>query len=196
MPRRSAEEKAHTHEQILERASRAFRTHGSGVGIGEVMKDLGLTTGGFYRHFDSKDDLFVKAVSASLIEIAERLERVAMKAPRGQELAAVITAYLSEEHLRHPETWCALATLAPDVGRLPSATRRQLDAALQTYQRKLSRFMPGEDDTQRGAHFLVLFSGMAGAIAMLRVLADKGMREQALAMTRDHYLKTFAGSGW
>jgi TetR/AcrR family transcriptional repressor of nem operon len=195
MPRRSAEAKAQTHAQILQHASQVFRARGSGVGIGDVMKDLGLTAGGFYRHFESKDDLFVKAVSASLIEIAERLERVALKAPKGRELEAVISAYLSPEHLRHPEAWCALATLAPDVSRLPSAVRRRLDGAMELYQGKLARFMPGADDSERGQQFLILFSGMAGAIAMLRVLGDKVMREQALAMTRNYYLTTFARAG-
>ena len=57
MARRSSADKAETHERIVEHAAQAFREHGSGVGIGEVMKDLGLTHGGFYRHFESKDDL-------------------------------------------------------------------------------------------------------------------------------------------
>jgi TetR/AcrR family transcriptional repressor of nem operon len=114
MARRSAAEKAETHERIVEHAAQAFREHGSGVGIGEVMKELGLTHGGFYRHFESKDDLLVAAISQALSEVADRLERIAEKVEPAKRLEAIITAYLSTEHLRHPETWCALALYGAD----------------------------------------------------------------------------------
>ena len=191
MARRSAAEKAETHEQILQRASEIFRARGSGVGIGDVMKELGLTHGGFYRHFASKEALLIEAVAQSLTEIADKLEKIAEKAPPGTELAAIISAYLSTEHLRHPESWCVLATLAPELGRLPANVRKKLDAAMLRYMHRLARFMPGSTDADRAKAFMLLFSGMAGTIAMTRVLSDPRDREQTLAMARDHYLKSF-----
>jgi TetR/AcrR family transcriptional repressor of nem operon len=192
MARRSAAEKAETHEKIVERASQAFREHGTGVAIGDVMSDLGLTNGGFYRHFESKDDLLVEAVSRSLIEVAERLDRIAAKAGPGRELEAIIAAYLSQDHLRHPETWCALATLAADMGRQPQAVRRRMDGALQGYMARMIKYMPGADAMEKSRNFIVLFSGMSGAMAMTRACGDKDMRERILATTRDFYLSTFA----
>ncbi len=194
MARRSAADKADTHEQIVQRASEVFRAHGSGVGISDVMKELGLTHGGFYRHFTSKDELLVEAVAHSLVQLADKLERVAEKAPRGTELAAIIGAYLSPEHLRHPESWCVLATLAPEIGRLPAVVRKRLDGAMQQYMQRLARFVPGTTDVERAKAFLVLFSGMAGAIAMTRVISDPQARDLSLTTARDYYLTTFTGA--
>ncbi len=191
MARRSATEKAETHERIVEHAAQAFREHGSGVGIGEVMKELGLTHGGFYRHFESKDDLLVAAISKALADIAVRLDRIAERAEPGKQLEAIITAYLSTEQLRHPETWCALATLAPDIGRQSAAVRKRLDAALLTYMQQMAKYLPGANDDERRRNFVVLFSGMAGAMAMARACGDKDMRERVLSATREYYLTAF-----
>jgi TetR/AcrR family transcriptional repressor of nem operon len=196
MARRSAADKAQTREQILHRASQAFRAHGSGVGIGEVMKELGLTHGGFYRHFESKDELLIEAVALSLAEIADKLDHIAERAEPGRQLEAIITAYLSPEHLRHPETWCALATLSPDIARQSAAIRKRLDGAMMAYMEKMAKYMPGSNPNERTANFLILFSGMAGAMAMARAMGDKDMRDQVLALARDYYIKTFAAPGY
>jgi TetR/AcrR family transcriptional repressor of nem operon len=193
MARRSAADKAETHERIIERASRAFREYGSGVGIGDVMKELGLTHGGFYRHFESKEDLLVQAIARSLDEVAERFDKIAEAAAPGKRLEAIITAYLSAEHLRHPETWCALATLAPDIGRQPAAIRKRVDLALQRYMVRMAKYMPGTTEDERRRNFVILFSGMSGAMALTRACGDKDMRERVLGTTRDYYLSVFAG---
>ena len=194
MARRSAAGKAETHEKIVQRAAEIFRAHGSSVGIGDVMKELGLTHGGFYRHFASKDELLIAAVAQGFLEMADRLERVAAKAAPGKELAAIISAYLSPEHLRHPESWCVLATLAPELGRLPAGVRKRLDHAMQQYMQRLSRFTPGANDAERSQSFLILFSGMAGAIAMARALGDKESRDRVIGLSRDYYLRAFAST--
>ena len=191
--RRSAADKAETHERIIERASRAFREYGTGVGIGEVMKELGLTHGGFYRHFESKDDLLVDAIARSLEEVTERFDKIAEAAAPGKQLEAIITAYLSAEHLRHPETWCALATLAPDIGRQPAAVRKRVDSALQRYMVRMAKYMPGATEDERRRNFVILFSGMSGAMALTRACGDKDMRERVLSTTCDYYLSTFTG---
>jgi TetR/AcrR family transcriptional regulator, transcriptional repressor for nem operon len=193
MARRTAAEKADTHAAIVRQATKLFRERGSSVGIADVMDDAGLTHGGFYRHFESKDDLIVEAVSLALHELSDRLTRAAERAEQGRELEAIITAYLSTDHLAHPETWCALATLAGDLGRLPSRARKRLDIALTEYMERLIGYMPGSTIDNRRQNFIVLISGMAGAIAMLRVFGDKAVREAALSMVRDYYVKTFAG---
>src|SRR6187551_2076869 len=98
-----AEQKAETHEKILEAAARSFREHGSETnGIGYVMKELGLTKGGFYRHFDSKGDLYAAAVARAFEELGDTLVAVAEAAPKGAELQAVIEEYLSTKHLGSP----------------------------------------------------------------------------------------------
>src|SRR3954466_1820141 len=94
--RYSAEHKARNHENILSVAARSFREHGGdSSGIGTVMKKVGLTKGGFYRHFENKDDLFVEAVARAFDESGKRMLEVGKAAPEGQALRAIIEHYLS-----------------------------------------------------------------------------------------------------
>src|SRR4029077_14456643 len=97
--RYSPEHKAENREKILSMAARSFREHGGDIsGIGTVMKKAGLTKGGFYRHFRSKDDLFVEAVARALDDMARGMVEIAKSAPEGQALRAIIERYLSPRH--------------------------------------------------------------------------------------------------
>ena len=99
---------------------------------------------------------------------------------------------MSPEHLAHPESWCALAALAGDLGRLPARARKRLDIALSEYMGSLIDYMPGSTIDEKRGNFVVLISGMAGAVAMLRVFGDQNARDAMLSTLRDYYLKTFA----
>jgi TetR/AcrR family transcriptional regulator, transcriptional repressor for nem operon len=97
------EQKAETHERIVDAAARSFREHGSEAqGVARLMKDVGLTHGGFYRHFESKEELYVDAIARGFQEAADRMVAVAAKAPHGEQLRAIIEHYLSMEHLEDP----------------------------------------------------------------------------------------------
>ena len=105
--RYSLEHKAQNHENILSVAARSFREHGGdSSGIGTVMKKVGLTKGGFYRHFKSKDDLFVEAVARAFDETGRGMLEVAKSAPEGQALRAIIERYLSARHANSPGIGC------------------------------------------------------------------------------------------
>src|SRR5271165_5164476 len=116
--RYSPEHKAQNHEKILSMAARSFREQGGdSSGIGTVMKKAGLTKGGFYRHFDSKDDLFVEAVARAFDEMGNGMVEVAKSAPEGQALRAIIEHYLSAAHANSPGTGCVFSALGPEVAR-------------------------------------------------------------------------------
>src|ERR1700675_1199054 len=133
--RYSAEHKARNHENILSVAARSFREHGGdSSGIGTVMKKVGLTKGGFYRHFKSKDDLFVEAVARALDETGRGMVEVAKSAPEGQALRAIIERYLSAGHASSLGTGCVLSALAPELARKPVALRRRLESLLEAYR--------------------------------------------------------------
>src|ERR1700758_5285943 len=101
--RYSVEHKAQNHENILSVAARSFREHGGDTsGIGTMMKKVGLTKGGFYRHFQSKDDLFVEAVARAFEEMGNAMVEAARSAPEGQGLRAMIERYLSPRHATAP----------------------------------------------------------------------------------------------
>src|ERR1700739_2101585 len=141
--RYSPEHKAQNHEKILSVAARTFREHGGdSSGIGTVMKKVGLKKGGFYRHFKSKDDLFVEAVARALDETGRGMEEVAKSAPAGQALRAIIERYLSVGHANSPGSGCVRAALGPELARKPVAVRRRIETLLDAYRQRLSPFMP------------------------------------------------------
>src|SRR5215470_7361279 len=110
--RYSREHKAQNHEKILSLAARSFREHGGdSSGIGTVMKKVGLTKGGFYRHFKSKDDLLFEAVAQAFDEMGTGMVEAAKSAPDGQGLRAIIERYLSVGHANSVGTGCVLSAL-------------------------------------------------------------------------------------
>ena len=129
--RYSSEHKAQNHENILSVAARSFREHGADIsGIGTVMKKVGLTKGGFYRHFESKDDLFVEAVARALEEMGRSTLEVAKSAPEGQALRVIIERYLSARHANSPGAGCVVAALGPELARKPLSVRKRIEALL------------------------------------------------------------------
>jgi TetR/AcrR family transcriptional regulator, transcriptional repressor for nem operon len=188
-----AEQKAETHEKILAAAARSFREHGSDLnGIGKVMKELGLTKGGFYKHFESKGDLYAQAVGRAFQKMGDHMVGIANAAPKGQELRAIINHYLSVQHLDDPGTGCPIATLAPESGRQPMAVRRRISQSMVAFRDRLVPYLPGQTIEEQRAAFYVLFPGMAGVLATARGIVDPQGRESILAAARSFYLKTFA----
>jgi TetR/AcrR family transcriptional repressor of nem operon len=187
-----AKQKAETHEKILAAASRSFRAHGSDSnGIGRVMKQLGLTKGGFYRHFESKGDLYAAAVARAFEEMGDRLVAVAKAAPKGRELRAVIENYLSVEHLEAPGSGCALAALAPEIARQPVEVRKRIMQTILAYGARLFPYLPGRNVEEKRGCFFVLFSGMAGALVTARAIPEPQARKRMLAAARSFYVRSF-----
>jgi TetR/AcrR family transcriptional regulator, transcriptional repressor for nem operon len=191
--RYSPEHKAESHENILSVAARSFRERGGdSSGVGTVMKKAGLTKGGFYRHFESKDDLFVEAVARALDETGRGMVEVAKSAPEGQALRAIIDRYLSVGHANSPGSGCVRAALGPELARKPVAVRKRIDALLEAYRERLSPFMPGQTREEKRAKCRLLFPSMAGVLMMIRVTPDPQRREQRLLEARDFFIKCFA----
>jgi TetR/AcrR family transcriptional repressor of nem operon len=118
--------KQDTHERIVNVAARALRRHGyAGVGVADVMKEAGLTHGGFYAHFDSRDALLVEALDRAGRESGEAVTRaVERRAAKGvSAFRALVEAYLGDEHLASLETGCPVAALACDMPRQSDAVR-------------------------------------------------------------------------
>ena len=190
--RYSPEHKAQNHESILSVAARSFREHGGdSSGIGTVMKKVGLTKGGFYRHFKSKDDLFVEAMARAIDETAKSMVEAAKSAPEGQALRAIIERYLSVGHANSPGSGCVRAALGPELARKPIAVRRKIEALLEGYRERLLPFMPGQTQEEKRAKIRLLFPSMAGVLMMSRVIAVPQRREQILTEARNFFIKCF-----
>lgn len=186
------EHKAQNHENILSVAARSFRECGAdSSGIGKVMKKVGLTKGGFYRHFKSKDDLFVEAVARALDETGRGMVEVAQTAPEGEALKAIIERYLSVGHANSPGSGCVRATLGPELARKPPSVRKRLEALLEAYRERLQPFFPGETREERLAKCRLLFPSMAGVLMMARVTSSPQRREQILMEARNFFIHCF-----
>jgi TetR/AcrR family transcriptional regulator, transcriptional repressor for nem operon len=190
--RYSPEHKAQNHEKILSMAARCFREHGGdSSGIGTVMKKAGLTKGGFYRHFESKDDLFVEAVARAFDEMGRGMVEVAKSAPEGQALRAIIEHYLSARHANSPGTGCVVSALGPELARRPLSVRKRIEASLEGYRERLLPFVPGQTREEKLAKFAVLFPSMAGVLTMARLTSSPQRRERMLTEARNFFVKSF-----
>ena len=190
--RYSLEHKARNREKILAMAARSIREHGGDTsGIGTVMKKVGLTKGGFYRHFASKDDLFVEAVARAFDEMGTGMLEAAKSAPEGQALRAIIERYLSTGHANSPGLGCVLAALGPELTRKPLSVRKRIEAVREAYRERLLPFVPGRTREEKLTTFQLLFPSMAGVLTRARVVSDPHRRERMLAEARNFFMKSF-----
>jgi len=186
------EHKIEIHRKIVKDASRRVRAEGmNGAAVVSVMRDTGLTHGGFYKHFRSKDDLLLESVSAAFREIAETLVRAAERSPRGEGWKAIVKTYLRPEFCECPERGCPLATLAPELARADKTMKPQIVAELVNYKSRMLTFMPGQRTADKERAFFAIFSTMAGAVEIARMLPDPTMREKVLGSARDFLLRSF-----
>ena len=190
--RYSAEHKQETRERIVRTASRHFRGRGGeGVAIADLMRKLNLTHGGFYRHFESKEQLFAEAVAKSFEDVRAKFTDAVEKGLPGGELKVIIEHYLSLEHCAHPDSGCPIAALASEIARYPRAVRTKIDRAMRDHINRMARFLPGATAKERQRQALVLFSGMGGALTLARSVADEDLRQSILQAAREFYLKAF-----
>ena len=181
--------KLRTRQRILKSASRQFRAEGlSGPGVARVMRSSGLTVGGFYKHFHSKDDLVAEAVAESLRDIRDRLLSPAKKAAPREAWKQIITNYMSIEHCEHADMGCPIAALAPDISRTKPSIKRRIAAMLKQHRDEILPFVPGHNVEEKAKNFILAMTAMAGAVALARTLTDPGDKERILATVRDHLL--------
>ena len=129
------EHKVEIHQKIVKDAARRFRSEGlSGSAVSAVMRDSGLTHGGFYKHFESKDDLLLESLRQAFREISERLAEAGKQSRPGTAWKAIVKAYLSPEHCDHAEWGCPVAALASELGRADQAMKAKLVAEIAKYR--------------------------------------------------------------
>ncbi|MGA8429672.1 MAG: TetR/AcrR family transcriptional regulator [Candidatus Sulfotelmatobacter sp.] len=186
------EHKVEVHRKILKDASRRVRAEGiAGAAVSSVMRDSGLTNGGFYKHFGSKDDLLTESLSEAFRETADRLTQVAGKSKPGTAWKAIVRAYLSPEHCDHAEFGCPLAALGPELARADHAVKAPIRKEMIKYKSRMIPLMPGRRPADKERAFSAIFSTMIGAVSMARILPDQEARARVLASARDFLLRSF-----
>ena len=186
------EHKVETHQKIVKDASRRVRTEGiTGAAVSAVMRDAGLTHGGFYKHFGSKDELLMQSLSEAFQETADRLAHAGEQSQPATAWKAIVKAYLSPELCDHAEYGCPLTALAPELARADKAMKAQIFEELKRYKSRMLPFMPGQRPADKERAFFSIFSTMVGAIEIARMLPEPAMREKVLASARDFLLHSF-----
>jgi len=184
--------KVQVHRKILEDASRRVRAEGiTGAAVSSVMRDAGLTHGGSYKHFGSKDDLLTESLSAAFQETADRLTQAVENSPPGTAWKSIVKAYLSAAHCEHAELGCPLAALASELARAGPSVKAPIRRDLIKYKNRMLPLMPGRRVFDKERAFFAIFSTMIGAIAIARILPDEAARARVLASARDFLLRSF-----
>ena len=180
--RRSREQKAKTHERIVELASARIREGGiDGPGVAEIMQAAGLTHGGFYKHFGSRDDLIAEAAEHAFAYADQTLDRHAHD-PH-DPLASWVDWYVSEEHRDDPGTGCPVAALVGDVGRADDRVRAGYSAVVERYIETLEGMLGGGQDSRRQA--LIAASTLLGSLALSRAVDDEALSREILSSARE-----------
>ncbi len=176
----SAERKSETRQRILDAASELFRQHGiDAVGVDAVMHAAGLTHGGFYAHFASKEALVAEVAAASLSRSAAKWEAISAGEDKPAALARIVDAYLDPRHVAGPERGCVLPSMGAEVARRRSA-RPAITAELRRMIAALRCCLPAED-LQRATAAL---SCMVGAVLLARLSDDEGLAGDFLEAAR------------
>jgi TetR/AcrR family transcriptional regulator, transcriptional repressor for nem operon len=168
-----------SHQRIVDAAAAQIRREGvASVNIAALMGEAGLTHGGFYRHFGSRDELITEAVEAAL----DKNPYQNLQNPRERGTGSfdeVIDTYLSPEHRDNPETGCAVAALASEVARGDKVARAKYTAHVRRYVDRLTRYAP---PTCPDAPYVTL-AALVGAIALARAVDDPTLSDELLART-------------
>jgi TetR/AcrR family transcriptional regulator, transcriptional repressor for nem operon len=177
-----------THERIVEAAARAIRRSGySGTGVADIMKDAGLTHGGFYAHFASREAMLAEAADRAGGEGVATVARVAAAAPPRQALQAMMRAYLSKAHMEAVETGCGVAALCSETPRQAPEVRRAATRRIKEMIDLVARESPDWGQPGAHEHALVTVAAMVGALALARAVDDPRLSEAIREATLKHF---------
>ena len=176
--------KEETRAKLVKAAAAAVRAKGpDGVGVAEIMKDVGLTHGGFYAHFPSKEALVAAAIGEAFDQGRRRFGRLTADLTGLDALGAFVDSYVSMDHRAFPERGCPVATIASDLPRQGAAVRAVFDAGVTSLIDRVANWLPGDADERQGlAGSLV--AEMAGAVALSRAVSDDAMAARFLEQSR------------
>jgi len=179
----SRTEKNRTHKRIVAIASKRFRESGlAGIGIADLMKEAGLTVGGFYKHFKSRDDLVAEAVGSAFGFWKRQLNAAASGGPPLSS-AKLIDDYLNEAHRDNPGTGCAFSALAPEIARTGKRIRSLATEQIRNDIDLLAGLLGGSDGKGNAAarsKAILVFSALVGAMVLARAVSDEPLSREIL----------------
>lgn len=191
MKRTPASRKETSHERIVDAAARAIRRSGyGGTGVADIMKEAGLTHGGFYAHFDSREAMLAEAADRAGAESVAAIARIASTMPPSKALQMMLKAYLSKEHVESTETGCAVAALGSEMPRQAPEVRRAATNRIKEMIDLVARQMPNWGQPGAHEHALVTVSTMVGALMLARAVDDPRLSDSLREAALKHFSRT------
>jgi TetR/AcrR family transcriptional repressor of nem operon len=187
--RYSREHKLETHARIVKKASVRLREKGAhGIGVADLMKDAGLTHGGFYAHFDSREALVIEAFTHAMDRSTERWRKLAEQAPPEKRLAMIVNTYLTPLHRDDLGRGCAVPALGAEIARESPKTRRVFAGRLEQMIEMLAAQIPGVPRKAARKQAVAAIATMMGTLVLARVAGSGDFSDEILGAGREAVL--------
>jgi TetR/AcrR family transcriptional repressor of nem operon len=184
----SREQAAKNRDHVIDTAARLFREKGySGIGVADLMKEAGLTHGGFYGNFESKEDLMGAACTRAFDGVAERWTALLAADPE-TALAQIVANYLSRKHVDHPGKGCALAALGGELARLSAPVRAITTQGVRAQVDLLAPLMDGGSAAEQRRAAMAAYAGMVGALVLARAVDDAALGDEIMGAVQARVL--------
>jgi TetR/AcrR family transcriptional regulator, transcriptional repressor for nem operon len=191
--RYSKEHKAETHERIVKQASVRLRERGAhGIGVADLMKEVGLTHGGFYAHFDSREALVIEAFGYAMDRGNERWRKIAEETPPEKRLAALVDSYLTTTHRDDPGRGCAVPSLGAEIARESPKTRKAFAAKLERMIDMIADQILDVPPKAARKQAMATLATMMGTVVMSRIAGNGDFSDEILAAGREAVLSRAA----
>ena len=187
--RYSKEHKLETHARIVKKASVRLREKGAhGIGVADLMKEAGLTHGGFYAHFDSREALVIEAFAYAMDRSNERWRKIAEQTPPDKRLATIVETYLTPVHRDDPGHGCAVPSLGAEIARESPKTRRAFAAKLEQMIDTMADQIPDVPRKTARRRAIAALATMMGTLVLARVAGSGEFSEEVLGAGREAVL--------
>ena len=184
--RYSKEHKVETHARIVKKASARLREKGAhGIGVADLMKEAGLTHGGFYSHFESREALVIEAFTYAMDRSIESWRKGASDKPAAQRLDMIVNKYLTPLHRDTPGTGCAVPSLGADIARESPKTRKVFAAKLDDMIAMMAENFPDSSPKMARKQAMASLSTMVGALLLARISGSGDVSEAILSAGRE-----------
>jgi TetR/AcrR family transcriptional repressor of nem operon len=187
--RYSREHKFQTHARIVKKASVKLREKGAhGIGVADLMKDAGLTHGGFYAHFDSREAFVIEAFTHAMDRATAHWRKVAEATAPEKRLSKIVNAYLTPLHRDDPGHGCAVPTLAAEIARESLKTRRVFSGRMEQMIDMLAAQFHGMPHKAARKQAMAALATMMGSLVMARIAGSGEFSDEILKAGRDGVL--------
>lgn len=194
--RYSREHKQETHDRIVRKASVRLREKGAhGIGVADLMKEAGLTHGGFYAHFDSREALVIEAFAHAMDRSMEHWRKITGEVAPEKRLALVADAYLSALHRDDPGHGCSIPALGAEIAREGPKTRKAFAGKLDEMIEMITDYIPGVPRKAARKQAIATLATMAGTILLARIAGSGDLSDEVLKAGRDAALESARREG-